>query len=346
MQKLQSLYAPLSITHPSPPFHPNSLEKTPAPLRVPKLRVNPRFNGAFHNRHDNYHDIFTTSVTLPSIRIRLNTLTLPFLYWYLILLLNDLTSRNTQQGYERKGHLFLYLVHNSRSVALLKSAQALSLRGDLFDPIRRKLKADKDRVAIWTKCMQSVTDDVPITFGQSEMKKIVASELGITAGQVDEVFQFVDGEVIGASIGQVYKARVKPGPVLRGPVGQRAYDEWVGSMVALKVQRPKVDRSIGMDVFLITEAAYWMEESRAGDVRGIAEGFREGLFGELDYRMEARNANSFREVYGELDTIFIPSACEERSTGRVCAMEWVRGGVRRSRGTRGWTWSWWASGAA
>jgi len=302
---------------------------------------------------------------IPSLTYRLNTLTLPFLYWYVILLLNDLTGRSNPEDFDYEGRLLLGLVHRSRSVALLKSLQALSLRGDLFDPLRKKLKASKvrigrgkkdgrlerndgsvspttitnnpyrarfaraphpnpfldslrssqPRVNAWTKCIQSVTDDVPLTFGFDVMKDIVAEDLRISKTQVDEVLEFT-GLVRGASIGQVYKARLLPSPILECLLAPSEYSYWAGKTIALKVQRPNVSRAISLDVFLITEAAYWMSSTRAGDVRGVAEGFGEGLFGELDYGMEARNANEFRDIYGDVNNVFVPRACEVLTRGR------------------------------
>lgn len=61
------------------------------------------------------------------------------------------------------------------------------------------------------------------------------------------------------------------------------------------------------------------------DLRPIADAVGEGLFLELDYLGEARNADRFREVHEFLGFVSSPKWLPELSSSQVLTMEWVHG---------------------
>ena len=128
-----------------------------------------------------------------------------------------------------------------------------------------------------------------------------------------------------ASIGQVYKARIRGGPELEAAIGKPAAAKWGGKIVAVKVQRPDVAASAAMDMYLIRRSAMWLSKFRGGDLPSIADQFGLQLFGELDYVREANNCDRFRELYGDWDNVVVPAACTALTRKRVLVMEWVEG---------------------
>src|SRR6185503_6152317 len=75
-------------------------------------------------------------------------------------------------------------------------------------------------------------------------------------------------------------------------------------------------------------ARFLTEHTSAGvrvDFIGIIEQLEQALADELDYRIEARNAATFRRSLSEFPRILIPRVVEAYSTERVLTTERVRG---------------------
>lgn len=173
------------------------------------------------------------------------------------------------------------------------AGQALALRADL-------LKSPD-----YVRELEKLQDAVG-TFPDSIAKRIISSELGVE--RPEDIFEFVeDGPIASASIGQVYKARLKS----------------TGELVAVKVQRPEALTSASVDMFILRRwvsydtahtfhsplamltalrailkskttrplsipyrfAAFLKEWKKLrSDLVGLADEFGNQLFGELDYR--------------------------------------------------------------
>jgi predicted unusual protein kinase regulating ubiquinone biosynthesis (AarF/ABC1/UbiB family) len=168
-------------------------------------------------------------------------------------------------------------------VALIKTGQALSLRPDI-------LKND-----IWAEELGKLSDAVG-SFSDKLALQILCSELKDIAPMIEErqkslglvrqkgigqtsnsiildLFEFYNDKcaVASASIGQVYKAKVRRGPLLEAAIGIDEANYWGGKTVAIKVQRPDAARSASLDMYLLRRAAEWLSLWRGGDLTSIAD---------------------------------------------------------------------------
>ncbi|KAL3822084.1 hypothetical protein ACHAXA_000152 [Cyclostephanos tholiformis] len=280
------------------------------------------------------------------VGLRLNMLGLPLLGWYLglvtdkLLKIDDEESVERKRGEELRGHLV-----RSKSVALIKSGQALSLRPDL-------LKSE-----IWAEELGKLVDEVG-KFSDLDAMNIMREELSdllprikdakrresnnskqtpgtgktrlsrlVESDPLLQMFEFYNDcrVVASASIGQVYKARIRRGPLLEAAIGKAEAARWGGRTVAIKIQRPDVAASAALDMYLIRRTAMWLSKFRGGDIVAIADTFGMQLFGELDYIREAKNCERFRDLYGDWDDVLVPAACTSLTRKKILVMEWVEG---------------------
>lgn len=283
------------------------------------------------------------------VGLRLNMLGLPLLGWYLGLMTDNILKIDNKDSVERKRgeQLRMHLVR-SKSVALIKSGQALSLRPDL---LKKKSWAEElgklvDEVGSFPDMdalnimREELSDLLPRIKNASRLdsKKSNQNASGkrgkttrltrlVESDPILSLFEFYNDcrVVASASIGQVYKARLKRGPVLEAAIGKEAAALWGGRTVAIKIQRPDVAASASLDMYLIRRTAMWLSKFRGGDIVAIADTFGIQLFGELDYVREAKNCERFRDLYGGWDDVVVPSACTQLTRKKVLVMEWVEG---------------------
>jgi predicted unusual protein kinase regulating ubiquinone biosynthesis (AarF/ABC1/UbiB family) len=319
----------------------NNNRVIPSKMRKQKMKPMP-LTGYDAKAIEAYYDIRPLQVGW-----RLNSLGLPLLAWYGRLLIDkalgvlDKPSVQRQRGKELR-QVFV----RSKSVALIKSGQALSLRPDL---IKNK---------VWAEELGKLVDAVG-SFSDVEAMKIIQSELKdvlprlqktrdlwlddafkkrqrVASTQLEKMtardpilslFDFDNSNVAvaSASIGQVYKAKIRKGPQLEAAIGKDMASEWGGKTVAIKVQRPDVTSSASLDMYLLRRTATWLSKMRAGNIVGIADQFGMQLFGELDYIREANNCQRFRALYGEWDNVRVPDVCLPLTRKRVLVQEWIDG---------------------
>ncbi len=262
-------------------------------------------------------------------------------------------SRNTPSIQRMRGAQLREVLVSSRSVALIKSGQALSLRPDLLNnPIwAEELGKLVDAVGSFSdldamKIMRSELSDLHVLgsnksksgralssssstspLRRAKQKKLSKIEKMVAADPILSLFEFYNSNlsVASASIGQVYKARIKRGPALEAAIGKLEAAKWGGKTVAIKIQRPDVAEAASLDMYLLRRTALWLSKFRGGDLVGIADTFGEQLFGELDYVREANNCERFRELYGNWEKIKVPQACVPLTRKRVFVMEWING---------------------
>ena len=190
---------------------------------------------------------------------RLNSLGFPLLGWYMGLLMDKALGVSKNEAVQRRrGEELRQHFVRSGSVALIKSGQALSLRPDL---IRNKIWADElgklvdavgsfpdmDAMKIIKHELRDLKPRLKVT--RSEWKK--GQKQSSAKGKMNRLQSFVANDdvlslfeffndnkaVASASIGQVYKARIRRGPQLEAAIGPAAAAQWGGKIVAIKCQR-------------------------------------------------------------------------------------------------------------
>ena len=177
----------------------------------------------------------------------------------------------------------------------VKFGQLLSTRSDILpESILVELQKLQDTVA-------------PIPFDTA--RRIVEQELG---APVDTVFARFDRSVLGAaSIGQVYRARLRS-----------------GEEVAVKVQRPEAAGRVEADLELMRNFASLLDGRFGGrlflDVRGLVAEFEGVILRELDYATEAQNARRFAVNFAGTPVV-VPRIYLDLSTSRVLTMEFIEG---------------------
>jgi predicted unusual protein kinase regulating ubiquinone biosynthesis (AarF/ABC1/UbiB family) len=185
----------------------------------------------------------------------------------------------------------------SRSIAIIKSGQALSLRPDIV-----KNKLYLDQLALLQDAVGSFDNNVAMNIIREELK----------VDHPEDLFDFEPSlPIASASIGQVYRARIKS----------------TGQYVAVKVQRPDALTTSPVDMFILRNLAAYIKQSKRfrSDLVAIADLFGAQLFEELDYNQEALNCRRFKSFYGNIPGIYIPDVNLELTTQRVLVMEWVDG---------------------
>jgi ubiquinone biosynthesis protein len=180
--------------------------------------------------------------------------------------------------------------------AYIKLGQVLSTRPDLIpDSYVRELEKLQDEVP-------------PITY--EEVCGAVEEQLG---ARMSKLFDDFEKEPLGtASLGQVHAA------VLRG-----------GRDVVVKIQRPNIRELLADDLEFFRELAGFMtkhtEMGARVDMLGIIAQLERALLDELDYRIEARNAATFRKALAVFPRLLVPKVIEGYTTEKVLTTERIRG---------------------
>jgi ubiquinone biosynthesis protein len=178
----------------------------------------------------------------------------------------------------------------------VKFGQLLSTRPDIVPP---------DIIAELRKLQDDVT---PFPF--AEVERVVREELELPIEKLFTAFE--EKPMAAASIGQVHRA-VLPN----------------GKPVAVKVQRPDAPRQIEADLSLLYQAARIAKERVRAldfiDARDLVDEFARSIRHELDYRLEARNAQTFHRNFAGHPHVRIPHVYWSYSRQRVLTLEMLEG---------------------
>lgn len=130
------------------------------------------------------------------------------------------------------------------------------------------------------------------------------------------VTEITEAPVAAASLAEVYRAKSAAG----------------GVAVAVKIQRPGLERKISLDLFVVRRLFILAHEhwQIAGfpTAMAIIDEVGASLFGELDFVREGRQQEHFRTVYGsQLHRlgVHVPRVLHELTSTRVLVTEWVEG---------------------
>lgn len=178
----------------------------------------------------------------------------------------------------------------------IKVGQALSTRPDL---VRRD----------WLEELSRLQDDLP-AFPCVIAHQTICTELGVS---LSDVFaEFPNYPVAAASLGQVYRARLKDG-------------RWV----AVKVQRPNLPLILRRDLAIIRLLAILcaplLPLNLGFGLGTIIDEFGRSLFDEIDYRKEAANALRFSQLFADHPEVTVPDVELTLSSRRVLTTSWING---------------------
>jgi ubiquinone biosynthesis protein len=157
--------------------------------------------------------------------------------------------------------------------------------------------------------LEKLQDQVP-PFSFADVRRIIEEELG---GELDHIFRsFEEAPLAAASIGQVHRA------ILHS-----------GEKVAVKIQRPHIAAIIETDLEILQDltvlAERRLEWAAQYRIRDILDELSKSLRLELDYTVEARNAEKFSKQFQSDPTIYVPKVLWDYSTKKVLTMEYVEG---------------------
>ncbi len=218
---------------------------------------------------------------------------LPLVFFYINLWWDKVT--NQRQRKERDRAIQLRKIVTNLGPAYIKVGQALSTRPDLL-PV------------IFIEELSTLQDQLP-PFPNSLAFQFIEEEL--KASPYELYAEISPQPVAAASLGQVYKGKLK-----------------TGETVAIKVQRPGLEENIALDIYILRVLAGWIERNIPkvkSDLVGIMDEFGERIFEELDYSLEGRNAEKFARLYGQLPDIYVPKIYWDFTHERVLTMEWIEG---------------------
>jgi ubiquinone biosynthesis protein len=178
----------------------------------------------------------------------------------------------------------------------VKFGQLLSTRPDIVPP---------DIIAE----LRGLQDDVR-PFPYADVETTIREDLG---QPIERLFtEFDERPLAAASIGQVHRATL--------PNGRR---------VVVKVQRPNAPRQIEADLALMYQAAKVARERIRAldfiDTNEIVDEFSRSIRQELDYRLEARNADAFHKNFAGHPHVSVPRVYWTYTRSRVLTLEYLDG---------------------
>jgi len=224
-------------------------------------------------------------------------LTVVFLFLR-ILFQGNSKNQNVQKNLSK----YLFDVITNLGPCFIKLGQALSTRPDL-------VRQD------WLTELTNLQDNLP-AFDHKIALNIIEEELGAPAHELFD--EFPDSPIASASLGQVYKAKIK----------NNAY-------LAVKVQRPNLYFLIRRDVvilrFLATFLSPFLPLNIGVGIGEIIDEFGKALFDEIDYEKEGENALKFAELFKDNPNVFIPKLEKQFSSKRIITTSWIDGVKLRDR---------------
>ena len=154
--------------------------------------------------------------------------------------------------------------------------------------------------------LQKLQSQAP-PMGWAFVKRRMTAELG--ADWQKKFAKFEHHPAAAASLGQVHRAQALDGTAL-----------------ACKLQYPDMQSAVEADL----QQLEWLFAIRrrmdpAIDTTEIAVEIGARMREELDYRREAKHAALYRSMLGGVETIRVPRAWPELSTGRLLTLDWLEG---------------------
>ena len=155
--------------------------------------------------------------------------------------------------------------------------------------------------------LAKLQDDVPAApFDQ--VKPIIEKDLG----PLEQNFDYVNTTVVsGASLGQVYLAKIKEKDVI------------------IKVRRPNIDKIVEEDIRVLKKiipvAMKFVDPNLRYSAEAMLAQFIETIHEEMDYRIESQNLKTIKRNFRSDPKVIIPSVIDDHSTEHVLTMEYIPG---------------------
>lgn len=178
----------------------------------------------------------------------------------------------------------------------VKMGQFASTRPDLLpDDIIREL--------------EKLQDEVP-PFPFENVQELIEQELGMPLNKMFRTFG--ETPLGAASIGQVHHAVLKS-----------------GEQVAVKVQRPQIEKDMKTDLEILRKLAvlaeFRLEWAAQYQISEIVDEFANAILAELDYNVEGRNAEKITKQFSDHPHIQIPKVYWKYCSKKVLTMEYIDG---------------------
>ncbi|MGK7962253.1 ABC1 kinase family protein [Crocosphaera sp.] len=182
----------------------------------------------------------------------------------------------------------------------VKLGQILSTRPDILPPN-------------YIKALTALQANVPPVSWEA-IERLLRQEL---QQPIESVFSNINQEPIAAgSIGQIHRATLT-----------------TGEEVAIKVQRPGIDRIVEQDISLIKGIAELVALTEFGqnyDIVKLADEFSQAIKAELNFTKEANYTDKIRKnlsesIWFEPDQLVIPKVYWEVTSEKILVLEWLHG---------------------
>jgi ubiquinone biosynthesis protein len=216
------------------------------------------------------------------------------LHWFLgwLWLLIIFAGRKRRQAWFGRCVLALF---RRLSATFIKVGQIMSTRPDLLP----------DYI---THALEHLQDDVgPFPF--SHVVRTIEEDLH---RPLREIFaEFAPVPLASASVAQVHKARLPDGRV-----------------VAVKVRRPNLVELCTFDLAIMRTVARWLGKLPPlvpMQPESAVEEFGRAVFAQLDFGIEARNNQRFRENFRDEKDVVFPEVMPQLSSERILCMSFIEG---------------------
>ncbi len=199
--------------------------------------------------------------------------------------------------------------HNQEKQALWLKESIIGL-GPTFIKLGQSMGTRADLLPLpFVKELGTLVDDVPAFPNEVAFARI-EKELDKKINEVYDEFEIAP--VAAASLGQVYRAKLKG-----------------GEEVAVKIQRPNLESVIKGDVEILKKVAKFAERfpslNENADWAGMLKEFDTTIHEEMDYASEGRNAERFTESFKSWTNIHVPKIYWDATTSKVLTMDFIHG---------------------
>ncbi|WP_270087559.1 ABC1 kinase family protein [Sphingobacterium sp. SYP-B4668] len=204
-------------------------------------------------------------------------------------------STHTERIFEKDFNVRVRLAIEELGPTFIKLGQLLSNREDII-PSELRMELAK------------LQDDVP-----AEKIDVVARLRAHFDIDADEHFDFIDSiPLAAASIGQVYKAKLKS-----------------GKEVVLKIKRSNIQDTISADLAFIKDLTKFLEQKyeviHKMNLYQIILSFESSIMKELSFVNELNNIERFRTNFKGNEAIYIPVIFRKYSDDEILCMEYIDG---------------------